>query len=149
MSSSRNQEPLAIGDLLTRRSGRLSQLHRHAAELARLRQMLQTVLPPPLRDHFMVAAFDRDTLVLVADGATWAARLRYQIPGLRAVAREQCGLATLKSIRIRTSAPLAPPSRAPRRLRLSSGSVDSLRRSAAATTDEELRALLLRLSRYR
>ena len=149
MSALRNQVPLAIRDLLTRRSDRLFQLQQHAAELARIRQALQQVLPVPLRDRFMVAAFDRDTLVLIADGTAWAARLRFQIPVLRSAARERCGLPSLKSIRIKVSPPDRRPASAPRKLRLSGGAAESLRRSAESTTDEALRASLLRLSRYR
>jgi hypothetical protein len=146
MSTFRNQEPLAIRDLLSRRSVRLLQLHQHASELARLRQALQQVLPTPLRDHFMVAAFDQHTLVLITDGTAWAARLRYQIPGLRAVAREHCGLPGLKSIRIRVAVPDSRPRSVRRRLRLSPRAAESLRRSAESTTDDALRASLLRLS---
>ena len=149
MSYSRNQEPLAIRDLLMRRSDRLSQLHQHTSELARIRQVLQQALPPPLRDHFMVAAFDRDTLVLVADGTAWAARLRFQIPALRVAARERCGLPALKSVRVRVSAPLSPPRSGNRRLRLSRSAAESLRRSADSTSDEALRASLRRLSDHR
>jgi hypothetical protein len=97
----------------------------------------------------MVAAFDRGTLVLATDGTAWSARLRYQIPGLLAAARERCGLPALKSIRIRVSAPATPTRSGARRLRLSARAVESLRRSADSTTDDALRALLLRLSANR
>lgn len=111
--------------------------------------MLQQVLPVPLRDRFMVAAFDPDTLVLIADGTAWAARLRFQIPALRSIARERCGLPGLKSIRIRVSPPVPRPASAARKLRLSGDAAEFLRRSAESTTDEALRASLLRLSRHR
>jgi len=97
----------------------------------------------------MVAAFDRDTLVLIADGAAWAARLRYQIPGLRSAAREQCGLPGLKSIRVKVSPRESRPRAVERKLRLSGRAADSLRRSAESTTDDALRESLLRLTRYR
>jgi len=147
MSALRNQEPLSIRDLLTRRSDRLFQLQQHAAELARMRQVLQKVLPAPLSDHFMVAAFDRDTLVLVADGPAWAARLRYQMPRLRSAAREQCGLPGLKSVRVKVSPPDSRPRSVARKFRLSPRAAESLRRSADSTADEALRESLLRLWR--
>jgi hypothetical protein len=149
MPAFRNQVPLAIRDLLTCRSDRLFQLQQRAAELARIRQVLQQVLPVPLRDRFMVATFDPDTLVLIADGTAWAARLRFQIPALRSAARERCGLPGLKSVRIRVSPPAPRTPSAARKLRLSGGAAEFLRRSADSTTDEALRASLLRLSGHR
>jgi hypothetical protein len=149
MPAFRNQEPLAIRELLTRRTDRLFQIQQRAAELARLRQVLQQNLPAPLRDHFMVAAFDKDTLILFADGTAWAARLRYQIPRLRNIARELCGLPDLRNIRIKVAPPDVRHRPVPRRLRLSAAAAESLRRSADSTTDDELRTSLLRFLQYR
>lgn len=97
----------------------------------------------------MVAGFDDKILILQADAPAWAARLRFQLPQLLALAREKCGLKALQTIRIQVAVPFQSPRRPDKRLmRLSSRAVECLRSSAASTTDFALRECLLRLSRH-
>jgi len=142
-----NQGPIAIQELLTRRSVQLSDLFERVAELTRLRQTLERELPPPLRDHIMVAGYDQRTITLQTDGPAWAARLRFQTPRLLELARAKCNLPTLQTVRILVTAPVQD--RKPRSggIQLSRRAADILRNSALSTNDDALRESLLRLSR--
>ena len=143
----RNQGPVAIQELLTRRSVQLSELYIRAAELTRLRQTLECELPPPLRNHIMVAGFDQKTLVLQTDGPAWAARLRFKIPRLLELARLKCNLPSVQTVRIQVSPPMQNRKPRSRDIHLSRRAADVLRNSASSTDDAALRESLLRLSR--
>jgi len=149
MSAFSAQAPRAIKDLLSRRSDGPAQLYTRALELARIQQLLQSELPSPLREHLYVAGYDDKSMLLFTDGPAWAARLRFQIPAILALARSRCGLPSVENVRIRVTISPLLSSALPRRPRLSASAAETLRRSAESVSDPGLRDRLLRLSRRR
>ncbi|MBI2994003.1 MAG: DUF721 domain-containing protein [Gammaproteobacteria bacterium] len=141
------QGPVAIQELLTRRSVQLSDLFERAAELARMRQTLERELPPPLREHIMVASYDQKTIVLQTDGPAWAARLRFETPRLLELARAKCNLPMLQTVRVLVAAPVQNRQPRSRSVYLSPRAAEILRNSAQSTNDDAVRGSLLRLSR--
>ena len=137
----------AVGEILRSRPGRLAELCRRAGELARLQEVLRGGLKGPAREHLLVADYTETSLVLLADSAAWAARLRFQVPELLELARTSGGLPRLQTIRVRATASIPESAARSRRPQLSAAAAEALRRTAGSISDAELRESLLRLSR--
>ncbi len=58
-------------------SGVLQQIVSKARNLSTLNQILKEILPKEVATHCRVINFDGPTLILEADSATWATRVRY------------------------------------------------------------------------
>lgn len=139
--------PVAVGRIFAG-SGQLKQLTMRAARMARLEAALHGMLPAPLRDHVRLGAIEQGCLVLVADGAAWATRLRYLTPQILAHLPPEPEMADVRSVRVRLrggeleSAP--PPTE---RARMSRAAARSIAAQAQSTSDTRLRAALERLAR--
>lgn len=149
MRSANAREPLIISDLLSCHCGGLAPLYNKAKELARIQQLIRSELPFPLRDHLFVAGCDDRCLLLLTDGPAWAARLRFQIPNVLALARRKCGLSSVQAVRIRVSVFLSLSAPSAKQPKLSASAAEALKRSAESLSDPGLRDCLLRLSRHR
>lgn len=99
-------------------------------------------LPPAIRSHCLGARLDGDTLVVLADCAAWATRLRYALPSILP------GLGARKS-RVRVM-PLEQrrPKPVRERPRMPSGAAAVLAQTAETTDDPELAAVLRRLAAH-
>lgn len=132
------RRPLAV-------SGTARELIEQARRLEAARSALADRLPTELREGWQLARLDADTLVIVADSAGRATRLRYARSALLSAAQGCIG-ARPRAFSVK----LAPPPRAPRpveRARLTPAAAACLRQAVAGMEDERLRQALLRLAR--
>ena len=65
-------KPLAAG-----LGARFDALERRARTTIELAERVRTVLPCPEKDHVTSASYREETLIVLADSAAWAARIRY------------------------------------------------------------------------
>lgn len=79
----------------------LANLLRTAQSLRRATASLQGVLDPVFLDHCAVARIENARVVVVADSAVWASRMRYMVPALRAHFTDYLGLATELAVEIK------------------------------------------------
>jgi len=128
----------------------MAALIRRAKQLNVLNLWLQHRLPEGIRQHARIVNLTGDTLVLAADNAVWASRLRCLVPDLLHPLRDECGASDLRQVRVRVAIPQTStePGRLPR-LAISGNSANHLRTLANHTDDPELKSVLLRLSSRR
>jgi len=152
----------------------LQQLWEKNLHLQQINQTLPNILPKPLAQHCRVVNLREQTVVIYADSAAWATRLRYLIPTVLQAWQQQPFDITKIEIRVHLEAvepssapavvePLAvnpvmqlPPktthsatavtkkSRGP--YPLTENAADYLRHTANATSHPRLKAVLLRLA---
>lgn len=70
-------KPVALGALGADDSSLLARLKRTAREREHLTDSLRCALPNLIKPHLVGAEVKNDRLVLVADSAVWAARMRF------------------------------------------------------------------------
>lgn len=113
----------------------------------RLTALLHDCLDSSLAVHVQAANLRNNRLVIQADSAAWATRLRYLAPQLLSCLRSQPQLAQLVQLEVRiapqTQVPIVPP----RPMRLSASNARLLEATAECTQHAALRAALKRLSR--
>lgn len=144
--SSTGSRPAAVTRLLGR--GPLALVLQRTAELGHATDLLRARLGAPLGDHCQVANWRDDTLVVQADSAAWASRLRFLAPKILAALSEiQGGLRLRKLKVIVRPSHQTPDDTRPRHFRLSARSASLLRDVGNSTADAALREALLRLSR--
>lgn len=142
------KSPQSFRRIVTR-SADLKQLTDRAAELGALDEKLRNCLPPELAPRVHVANVRDDCLVLQADGAAWATRVRYKTPEILAQLRALPEFAHVRSVRVRkrpAGVHRRPPPAAPRAM--SSTVAAALTGSAEAIDDTELAQALARLARH-
>jgi hypothetical protein len=127
--------------------GPLCAIASHCARLERLNGLVRACLPAPLEQHCRVANLERGILTLHSDGPGWTTRLRFELPRLLRVLRQESDFASLEDIRLRQAPVIPTPPQPPRQAaRLSAATGDHLRAVAAATEIPALREALLRLA---
>jgi hypothetical protein len=94
------KHPTRIGAIVSETPA-LNQLIQRARELQEIDRTVGAWLPELLRDRVKVAVTRGDTLVLIAESAVWATRLRYEIPELLEQARATPALAHIDRIQVR------------------------------------------------
>ncbi len=134
--------------LLENHASPLGKLFRQTQQLVRLTEKLQSFLEPPLNQHCTVANFDHVTLVLHADSAAWASRLRYNTSAILSHMRRESDLQGLKTLRIKIKPADIPTQKSIRRITLTRTSARIITHSASLMPDDELRQSLLRLARH-
>jgi hypothetical protein len=72
----------SVGHVLSNSDASLGKLLRHARHLARLEDLLRTLIEPELADRFQVAAARENRLLLITPTAAWATRIRMMAPQL-------------------------------------------------------------------
>ena len=107
---------------------------------------MQTVLDPVFLEHCSVARIENERVVVVADGAVWASRMRYMVPALRAHFAHYLGVTATLAVEIKVhSSPVVPQVREARPL------TDTSRATISETADAlppgRLREALERLAR--
>ena len=138
----------SISAFLNDREGPLAGLSTHAAGISDLQKKLCSYLPGDLSEHVTVANFSSKSLCLHADSAAWATRLRFKIPELLHIVRNQCGLTSMQTIRIKVTPSQTRNTTLDNRPVLSEKTAHLLQDIGESTTDPELRDALLRLSRH-
>ena len=141
----RSNKPFQIGNLLQRSEA--SRLIFRARALGELDALVRELIPRPLNEHCRVLSLRDDTLVVAADSAVWATRLRYQSSVL---IKQLAGVSSVKlrtvQVRVRAS-DQTPGSRiTPLRQPVSAMNSMALKQAARSVSDAGLRAALLRLA---
>jgi hypothetical protein len=119
----------------------------HIEFLKGLEQKLHSFLVPPLNGHCIIANYANDTVVLHTDAPVWASRIRYNTPRILLFLQNECGLAALKTIRIKVMPSPFPYTRLPdKRWKLDEHTANLIRQAAAAITDDSLKQSLHKIS---
>lgn len=105
MARNSTKLPLPIGSFLNSETGVLGNLIQQIELLKILNQNLTSFLDSPLNAHCTVANYANDIMVLHTDSPVWASRLRYILPQLLNFMQDQCGLVSIKTIRIKVMPP--------------------------------------------
>jgi len=71
------KKPVALGALLSQGTSKIANISRLCAEREQLAQTLRSAFPNEIKPHLVSAEVKNDRLVLVADNAVWAARMRF------------------------------------------------------------------------
>ena len=126
----------------------LHQLLHKGRRLHSLTQQVRALLPPQLAPHCMVADLSDTRLTLHADNASFATRLQFETPKLRARLLQLEDFATITDIRVRAAPqPLSQARRLPQVALRRRPPPGLLARLAESISDEELRASIKRLDR--
>ena len=94
-----------VGDLLAekrRPRNTLERLVRRAAARESWTQQLQALLSPIVAPHCRVASIEKDRMTIHVDSASWATRLRLELPSLKPALNALEDFAKVERIRIRT-----------------------------------------------
>ena len=87
----------------------LTKIHEKVRELQHLNEVFLQHLETPLNQYCRVANYRDNNLILQAESAAWATRLRYQIPMLKIHLRQQTAFTNLCDIEIQVF-PFVTPS---------------------------------------
>ena len=144
-----SNKPVIFSALLKDSSRMPGKLCAHVDFLGDLQTRLGHFLESPLNTHCTVANCTNSILVLHADSAAWATKLRYNTPAILAYMQNACDLPSLKTIRIK----VIPASKRTqdttiKPLSLSSASAGFINQVAASMPDDELRLSLLKLAKH-
>ena len=145
-----HKKPNRIGNLLHTDTGILRKLIQHLNFLKGIEQKLASFLGHPLCEHYIIANYANDTLVVYADTPSWASRIRYNTPQIMFFLQNECGLDSLKTIRIKVT-PFSSVQSTPlpdKRWKLDKHTASLISRSASSITDETLKCLLLKISKH-
>jgi len=126
-------------------SSDLSSMLTHIGALRQLQKHLCSRLPPPLNQHITIANFHQQTLIVHTDSPTWAAKLRFKIPDILDIARNNRHLTDIQTVRIKVMPVEQTTDRAPP-AKISPQTAGILRQAAENTTDTALRSSLYNLS---
>jgi hypothetical protein len=149
MTSNKHQGTVAIQNLLTDNRSTFAALYHRSNELQVFQENLKAKLPPPLRDHFILANINKTTLTIHTDSPAWAAKLRFLTPDILNYAQNLCSPNTPKTIRIKVVPPAIQPKKRKRVINLSSENAQLILDTANSITDPGLREALLRLSHHK
>lgn len=128
--------------------GELGSLMRMARMIDLAQSHLRAHLPKELGDHLHVGGFRDGRLTLIADGAAWLTRLRYEQPRLLELLHQLPGFEAVSGFTLKVR-PVRPPRRPLRQVRhLPARAADEISSCAADTDDPRLRHALERLASH-
>jgi hypothetical protein len=141
----RSNKPFQIGDLLEK--GPASRLLSRARALGELDALVHELIPSPLNVHCRVLSVRDGILVVAADSAVWATRLRYQSSRLVKQLSKTSSV-TMHTVQVRVRASEHPTGDriTPLRQPVSERNSMALKQAARSVTDAGLKAALLRLA---
>lgn len=139
--------PLSVFDIVSRFS-QLKQLTDKANRLRELNASLISCVPASLARHVRLATVRDGCLVLQAEGATWAAQLRFKTPEILEKLKAHPEFSEVRSVRVRNVTEPRPKTVAPPRRHMTHAAAAALRQEARCTADGKLRAALERLARH-
>jgi hypothetical protein len=136
-----------IGQVISASGGTLTALVDHAKRLSELDRALAPLLGAELACHCRVADFRGGRLVVMADSAAWATRLRYHTPQIRGrLAEAGMTVNDLRFIVRPVTASVAGPDRRRAPPSLSPDAAHTLESGADAISDGPLSDALRRLA---
>ena len=105
-------KPVSLRDLLSRPDSVLSTVSGAVRHMDDLAVAVRSSLPEALRPHLMSASIRDERLILVADSAVWAARLRYYVSdAMQGIASIHTSPLAGADIRVRPDWPSDDPSK--------------------------------------
>jgi Uncharacterized protein conserved in bacteria len=128
-------------------TGTTARLLEHVRHLQSVNEQLRACIDAEAASHIQVADLSVDRLLIHADSAAWATRLRYLTPQILRCLQQTPSLMTLHRIDIRVSPLAQPPVRTLHPVVLSRTSAVVLETAAADLSDPALRDALQRLAR--
>ena len=105
MGATPNQPHRKVGEILAEKRqprNTLERLVRRAAARESWTQQLQALLSPNVASHCRVASIEGDRMTIHVDSASWATRLRLELPGVKPALNALEDFAKVDRIRIRT-----------------------------------------------
>ena len=112
MSASSYSYPIC--DLLTNVETPLGKLIAQARAIENLNQSFCKMIDPALTPHCRVGTFENGILTLFAENASYATRLRYQVPTILSTLRNFSQWANLRSIQVKVQTHIPCKSTEPR-----------------------------------
>lgn len=135
------RNPIPLKKLISRQAP-LRRWVENARAQSLLLEELAEQLPPAIRSHCLGARLDGDTLVVLADSAAWATRLRYALPSILARhGARKCRVRVMPLEQRRPKTVRKRPQLPPEAARL-------LAQTAESTEDPDLAAVLRRLAAH-
>ena len=149
MAKGEQKGTVAIQTILNASSQNFADIHRRIALLQAIQDKLQTTLPPPLSDNFIIANVSKDTLVLHTQSPAWAAKLRFNTPLILDSVKEFYDTVPPKSLRIKVvpDSPQQAQVQTKRKIGISKTNSQLIKSTAESIKDSSLRESLLKLSR--
>ncbi len=149
MSKSNRDDAVPLKRLLQSRGSELPSVFQRARHLADIMHAVRASLSGKLAAHCLGVSVVRNTLVLFADSAPWATRLRYEQKAILAAVSRETGLSFARiSLRVQPGAAARQPEpRRPARAPLSAANRHALESAARGISDPELAAALRRLAK--
>ncbi len=138
---------IAIQEFLKGNTGTFASLQKRAGHLQLIHEKIQSILPPPLGDHFTLANVNQNCLTLHTDSPAWAARLRFKTAEILNIIKPLCDTSPPKSIRIKVVLPSVVSTKPRRRQKMSDTNAKLILDTANSIKDPILRDALSRLSK--
>jgi len=138
-----------VGNTMQRSGSPLNKLVNKTLHLAKLNQVFIALLPTYLQNHATLARLDEKGWVVQTDSSAWATRLRFALPELCEPLEQLLGFELPRPwIRIAPPAIPEPSPPPPRRVQVSSKTVDVLENAAQQFSDPRLGAAMSRLAEH-
>ena len=100
-------KPVHLSSLLDGSDSALARIIGKASEFHELTNRVREFLPTDVAPHLVATALNDDQLVLIADSAAWAARLRFLASDVLTQLERKEGLGA-HSVKVRVGAPTRP-----------------------------------------
>ena len=126
----------------------IRQLLDEAARFGDLTERARGIVGPTLATHIIGTVMRHDSLIVLADSAAWAAKLRYQTPILLdQLPRVHPQYSQIRAVRIKVAVPRTPSERNPMSAaEIGDRAVDALNQQAECVGDPDLARALKRLA---
>lgn len=141
-----------IESILKQENGALKNLLQRMAYLNQLNKLLADHLEPNLIRHCRVTQFENGHLVIIAESAIWATRIRFQSPQLIPQLKAYPPLADLKSIECKVApnvphrALMAPSSPARKVQKMSKETAEVVLEISKSIKEEKLRKIIEKIA---
>jgi len=96
----------SVQDILQQNGSVLSRLLSQVATFDKITRCVRSTLDPQIAPYIHVMRYREGILVLRADSATWATRMRFSLAQLRTKLRTQAPLEGLKEIQLKVAPPM-------------------------------------------
>ncbi len=146
MTNDKSRISRSFRDILLYNNDVLAHLFKHSLDIIQLGDAIKNRIGAPLNKHFCVANFSPETLVILADSAVWATRLRFRTAEILRIARNCPGLKDLQTVRIRVNPLPVEDTNREEPAHMSPATSRLLKEVAENTNDPDIKAALLKLS---
>ncbi len=141
-------KPAPVCELLQNKGVIPAYVLRHSATLRHAADIVERCLPSTLRGHFQIANYRENTLILHADSATWATKLRYSTQDLSSNLAKHQYFRHIQRVRVKVCPHYERNTRTSRRSIMSEYAASALEDLAEVVTNPQLASSLRRLARH-